>query len=146
MDTPAQVEKSRGKHIVFFDGYCNLCNGAVNFIIDYDKSEQFLFASLQSSFGQQFLKGHNLVFIDSIVVLSDKNEVFIKSKAAFFIAKRLNGWPKFLYAFNILPSMISDFFYDKIAAIRYTIFGKRTTCRLPTQALKQRFLDTYQNS
>ena len=37
--------------IVLFDGVCNFCNGAVNFIIQHDDEKKFQFAPLQSEFG-----------------------------------------------------------------------------------------------
>ncbi|MFP2909898.1 thiol-disulfide oxidoreductase DCC family protein, partial [Pyxidicoccus sp. 3LFB2] len=38
----------QGAAVVLFDGVCNLCNGAVNFIIDRDPAARFRFAALQS--------------------------------------------------------------------------------------------------
>ena len=38
--------------VLLFDGVCNLCNGAVNFIIDHDAKAHFKFAALQSDYGQ----------------------------------------------------------------------------------------------
>ncbi|MBT8238237.1 MAG: DUF393 domain-containing protein, partial [Croceitalea sp.] len=33
----------KGKKIVLFDGVCNLCNGAIRFIIKHDKKDQYRF-------------------------------------------------------------------------------------------------------
>ena len=38
--------------IVLFDGVCNFCNGAVNFIIRHDKRAIFKFAPLQRDTGK----------------------------------------------------------------------------------------------
>jgi predicted DCC family thiol-disulfide oxidoreductase YuxK len=32
--------------VILFDGVCNLCNGAVNFVIDRDRDGYFRFAPL----------------------------------------------------------------------------------------------------
>ena len=42
--------------IVLFDGVCNLCNGAVRFIIKRDRFGKFRFASLQSDAGRALLE------------------------------------------------------------------------------------------
>jgi predicted DCC family thiol-disulfide oxidoreductase YuxK len=42
--------------LVLFDGVCNLCNGAVQFIINRDPGGRFAFASLQSAAGQARLR------------------------------------------------------------------------------------------
>ena len=41
--------------VVLFDGVCNLCQYAVNFLIDRDPRKRLRFASLQSQTGQKLL-------------------------------------------------------------------------------------------
>jgi len=41
--------------IILFDGVCNLCNNAINFIIEHDKKDVFRFASLQSDLGKKMV-------------------------------------------------------------------------------------------
>jgi predicted DCC family thiol-disulfide oxidoreductase YuxK len=128
--------------IILFDGVCNLCNAAVQFIIKRDKKNRFLFASLQSPFGQQQLKNAKLHADDlrTIILLKDKN-VFQRSDAALEIAKHLSGiWPVF-YTLKIFPRFIRDAFYNLISRNRYKIFGKRESCMLPDPALKAKFIE-----
>ena len=68
------VEISKKPPIILFDGVCNLCNGAVNFIIDRDKRQQFHFASLQSQAGQDLLTRHGLPtdYLHSLVLVMDE--------------------------------------------------------------------------
>jgi len=49
------VNNFKDKSIILFDGVCNLCNSAVNFIIKHDQKEHFLFASLQSDVAKEIL-------------------------------------------------------------------------------------------
>lgn len=42
--------------IILFDGNCNLCNGGVQFVLDFDKEGLFRFASLQSEAGKALLQ------------------------------------------------------------------------------------------
>ena len=54
------MQNNLNDKIILFDGVCNLCNGAVQFIIKNDDKGKFKFASLQSDFGQQILSKNNL--------------------------------------------------------------------------------------
>jgi predicted DCC family thiol-disulfide oxidoreductase YuxK len=132
---------SEVKSIIFFDGVCNLCNGAVLFVIRHDKSARFTFVSLQSTFGQENLKQFGLSSgqLNTIVLLS-KGRIFTKSSAALEIAKELDGlWPAF-YFFKIVPGFVRNFFYDFVAQNRYRWFGKQDACMIPTPELKARFI------
>ena len=130
-----------GKHIVLFDGVCNLCNGAVLFIIKRDKKDRFRFAALESDLGKELLARHNIdpSKIDSIVLISG-DSAFAKAGAALRIAKYLTGlWP-LLYSLVIIPKFIADAVYDFIARNRYKWFGKKDSCMIPTPELKSKFL------
>lgn len=130
------------KHLILFDGICNLCNGSVQFIIKHDEQALFSFASLQSDFGKQQLASHGLLpeQLDSIVYIHGKQR-YIKSTAALKIAKCLDGPVKFLYALIIIPAPIRDIVYNWIARNRYKWFGKLQHCVLPTPDTKKRFVD-----
>ena len=129
------------RSVVLFDGVCNLCNGAVNFIMDRDPLQCFQFASLQSEAGQQLLAHHGLssYYLDSLVLVA-QGKVFTKSTAALTIARRLDGFWPICYVFIVVPSVIRNFFYDIVARNRYRLFGKSDTCRYPTEAERTRFL------
>lgn len=121
---------------------CNLCNGAVNFIIDNDPKGHFQFAALQSDFGQQKLAalGFDQAAFDSLVLLQG-DEVFTKSSAALRIAKQLKFPYPLLYVFIILPPFLRDAVYNLIARNRYKWWGKRDSCRMPTPELQSRFVE-----
>jgi predicted DCC family thiol-disulfide oxidoreductase YuxK len=128
--------------VVLFDGECNLCSGAVQFILKRDPAGKFRFASLQSDTGRQLLSKRDLDVqgLQTIVLIKGEN-CFTKSDAALEIARNLSGlWPV-LYAFKILPRFIRNPVYDWIARNRYRWFGKRETCWLPSDKWKARFLD-----
>ncbi|MGI8582809.1 MAG: thiol-disulfide oxidoreductase DCC family protein [Chitinophagaceae bacterium] len=127
--------------IVLFDGVCNLCNGAVQFIIRHDKNEKFLFASLQSEIGKRILSSNNLSRDDlKTFLLIEDERVFTKSTAALRVIKQLNGFISILYTFNVIPKFIRDSIYDMVARNRYNWFGKKDECMIPTPQLKARFL------
>ncbi|MEK6477891.1 thiol-disulfide oxidoreductase DCC family protein [Catalinimonas sp. 4WD22] len=135
-------ESSPDFDIVLFDGVCNLCNHAVNFIIVRDQHKRFKFASLQSQSGIELLKKHHISTrsIDSLVLIR-KNKAFIKSTAALKIARDLDGLWSTLYIFILIPAPIRDRIYELVAHYRYKIFGKSESCRYPSDELKTRFLE-----
>jgi predicted DCC family thiol-disulfide oxidoreductase YuxK len=125
--------------IIFFDGYCGLCNGFVDFIIKFDKNAVFKFSPLQSEFAKTKLSQSDLKDLKSVVVLIN-DQTYRKAEAALKALAEL-GWPwKILLIFSLLPEKVLNFFYDLIAANRYRIFGKRETCRLPTPEERERFI------
>lgn len=134
----------QGKKLILFDGVCNLCNGAVNFVIKRDTDDIFRYASLQSELGKKMLSERNInpAEIDSIILIDPHVAYYVKSDAALEIAGHL-GWPwKSLRLFHyILPSPLRDQVYDFIAKYRYRWFGRKDQCMIPTPALKAKFLD-----
>ncbi len=127
--------------IVLFDGYCTLCNGFVNFIIDRDPCDRFRFASLQSDVGQALLKEHG--FGESTlesVVLIENDQIYTRSSAAIRIIRHLSGLWSVLVIFLIVPRPIRDWVYGFVARNRYRWFGKLESCRIPTPELLNRFI------
>ncbi len=132
----AAIEKTP---IVFFDGVCNLCNGAVDFLLRFDRTGQLKFAPLQGESARELLSPH-VRQLDSIVFYCDE-QVLTRSSAAFALMKYLS-WPwRWFKIFKILPRAATDWIYQRVAANRYRWFGKRDTCRLPSAREKVRFLE-----
>ena len=126
--------------VILFDGVCNLCNGSVQKIIAADPQQQFRFASLQGSFGQQILKQFHLPPSElSSFILLENNQIFTKSTGALKVARKLSGaWP-LLYALILVPRFIRDGVYNIIARNRYKWFGKKESCMVPQAALQDLF-------
>ncbi len=128
--------------VILFDGVCNLCNGAVQYVIKHDAQKQFQFASLQSNFGQQVLAQYRLSNTNfSSFILLKNGKIYLKSTAALLVAKQLQGAVSWLYLFRVIPTFIRNGVYNFIAKNRYKWFGKQAACWLPTPELKDRFLD-----
>lgn len=130
------------KHkIILFDGVCNLCNGAVTYIIKRDKKNVFKFAALQSEIGAQLLAKFNIDTekVDSIILI-DGEKQYVKSSAALHIAKHLSGAYPLLFGFMVVPRSIRNWVYDYVAKNRYKWFGKKESCMIPTVELKSKFL------
>ncbi|TAL41292.1 MAG: thiol-disulfide oxidoreductase DCC family protein [Chitinophagaceae bacterium] len=129
------------KPVILFDGVCNLCSGSVQFILKRDKEKRFLFASLQSAYGQNLLKQFNLPAdnFNSFILYQDGN-IFSKSTGALKMFQQLKGW-RWVKIFWVVPKFIRDAVYNVIANNRYKWFGKKEECWLPTLELKARFLE-----
>lgn len=129
------------KPVILFDGVCNLCTGSVQFILKRDKEKKFMFASLQSNYGQELLKQFHLPIdtFNSFILYQDQ-KIFIRSTAALKMFQQLKGWG-WVKLFWIVPKFIRDGVYNLIAKNRYKWFGQKNECWLPTPELKARFLD-----
>ena len=129
------------KKIIFFDGVCNFCNFWVNFVLERDKKDIFRFAALQSEKAIEFANKIDLDISnpDTFVLLVD-GEFYTKSTASLIVCKELKSPIRILYPLIITPKFFRDFIYDLVAKNRYKIFGKRESCRIPTEAEKSKFL------
>ena len=129
------------KPVILFDGVCNLCSGSVQFILKRDKEKKFLFASLQSAYGQKLLQQFNLPADNfNSFILNQDGEIFIKSTGALKMFSQLKNWG-WVKIFWIIPKFLRDAVYNLIAKNRYKWFGKKEECWLPTPDLKARFLE-----
>ncbi|HNM32441.1 MAG TPA: DCC1-like thiol-disulfide oxidoreductase family protein [Chitinophagales bacterium] len=126
--------------IVLFDGVCNLCDYSVQFILKHDKSQSLRFASLQSEIGKEILSNYNYPQQLDGVVFIENSKLYSKSAAAFRISRYFGGYWSGLQLLTIVPSFITDFFYNVIAKYRYKWWGKKETCLVPSKETIHRFL------
>ena len=137
--------ENKTNHIVFYDGYCVLCSKSIDFILSRDYLATFRFASLQSDFAQKILAemGYPVANIQNLsnIVYLRHNDIKIKSDAVLSILWDLGGIYKVSRLVYCLPRVVRDFSYDRLAKLRYRIFGQRDSCRVPTLQEKTRFLE-----
>ena len=116
--------------MVLFDGVCNLCNGAVGWIIRNDPKGVFRFASLQS-------RGD--LPLESIVLMEGGRE-YRRSRAFERILLRLPRLRWMAYLGAVIPEGIRNEVYDFVAAKRYGWFGKSAQCMAPRPEIAERFI------
>lgn len=133
-------ENLQNKHIVFFDGDCGVCNFWVQWILERDKKDQFMFASLQSVFGQKFLseRGLNTKVFNTMYLWRPCQYYLEKSKAVLKIAHLLGGVYKLSALGKIIPSFISDRIYDVVSKNRMKLANQK--CYLPTPHQRAKFI------
>ena len=128
--------------IILFDGYCNLCNGAVNFVVRHDRKHQFRYVPLQSLVGKKLTSLFAVPEeVDSVVLIS-KGRMSIESDAGINILEIL-GFPWKIFALvRFVPKNTRDRIYRWIARNRYRWFGRRSYCRVPTAEERILFPET----
>jgi predicted DCC family thiol-disulfide oxidoreductase YuxK len=128
--------------VVIFDGTCNLCNGAVNFIIKRDPEARFLFTPGQSDAASRLASQHNIhESFDETFVLIKENQCYYRSDAVLEIASQLTGGWRFLRVLHMIPSGLRDWLYSLVAGHRYGWFGRRDVCMTPTDDVARRFVN-----
>ena len=127
--------------IILFDGVCNFCNGAVNFVIRKDKRSVIKFTPIQSVQGQQLLNQYGFPpsHLSSFIFIKNGN-AYTQSTAALQVCKSIGGVWRLLYGFIIVPKFIRDGIYNLVAKNRYKWFGRKDQCMIPTPEVRQRFL------
>ncbi len=130
---------TKEKPIVFFDGYCGLCNWFVDFILKQDRNHTLLFAPLQGPTAQALIGVMDLSYLES-VILYDTGQIYRRSSAVLCVLKYLGGFWTIFAVLAIVPTSWRNALYDIIAKRRYRWFGKKEICRLPSPKERHLFL------
>ena len=112
------------KHFILFDPTCNLCKNSVNWILNRDHKQRFLFAPLkgktaQKLLGHQFEKYKDLNTLIFIETSSKEKKIWIRGKAVFRILWVLGGCFAWIGFFHFVPGC--DFGYRWIARHRHRL-------------------------
>ena len=135
-----------GRPIVLFDGVCNLCAGAVRFIIRRDRRARFRFAALQSEAARRILAATGVETRGPgepprSLVLFAGGKVYRGSTAALLILAGLGrAWP-FVATLLVIPAPLRNVVYRFVARNRYRWFGRKSVCEVPPTDESWRFLD-----
>lgn len=129
------------QHNIVFDGVCNFCNAAVNFIIKRDPHARYIFTPMQSSFAQSLIAEHcaETVGIDTFLLVKN-GKAYLWTNAALEIAKDLSGLWKWFNLLRIIPTKVRNACYRPFARNRLRIFGGRKVCRRPSEYDYQHFV------
>jgi predicted DCC family thiol-disulfide oxidoreductase YuxK len=129
--------------MLFYDGHCGLCHGAVKLVLRGDRTgHAFRFAPLGGpTFKARVPAEGRASLPDSIVVLTKEGRLLVRSDAFLHILRRLGGGWKILGgALAVIPQGLRDAAYDLIARTRYSIFGRRDElCPIVAPELRARF-------
>lgn len=137
------MEQHQDKIIVFYDGDCGLCHGFVLFVLTRDTEARFVFAPLQGETFQQLVSEEARANVpDSIVILTEKGELLIRSTGVVHVLRAIGGpWGVAGMLLQIAPRFLRDLGYRLVARVRKRIFKKpRDVCPIVPSDLRGRFL------
>ncbi|MCF8379385.1 MAG: DCC1-like thiol-disulfide oxidoreductase family protein [Bacteroidales bacterium] len=127
--------------LILFDGYCNLCSFAVNFILKKEKKPLYYFLSIQSPTLSEIYPELKISDPPESIILIQNDKIFKASTAALKISRNLKFPWHILYYAIYLPLFLRDPLYRFIAKKRYRWFGKKNVCYMPKENWKARFMD-----
>jgi len=134
--------EGRTSKIILYDGVCNLCDGAIRFVLPRDKAGEFRYAALQSDYAKSILARHAIAESEALesLILIENDRPYLYSSGVLRIARSL-PFPWSLAAiFLVVPRFVRDGIYRWVARNRYRWFGKQESCLLPKPEWRDRFL------
>jgi predicted DCC family thiol-disulfide oxidoreductase YuxK len=132
-----------GRHLVFFDGVCGLCDRTVRFLLRHDRRDRLRFAPLQGETARRMLPplGGRPEDLDTIYVITAAGKLLRRSKAVLFAVSALGGGWALLAALRVIPSPLMDLLYRLVARVRYHLFERFEACAMPPPQERARFLE-----
>lgn len=129
--------KTEHEAILFFDGYCGLCNASVQFVLRHERASDLHFAALQSSFATERLRALQLL-PDSLVLYAN-GVYYTESDAALRLSKYLRWYLRWMVLLLIVPQFLRNGIYRLVAKRRYAWFGRTEYCSV-NRAVKERMI------
>lgn len=143
---PAPERSPLPERVLLFDGVCAVCDATVQWVLDRDPEGHFAFAPLQGETAAAIFARHPELpeNLDSLVLVerlpTGEERVSWYSTAILRVAAELPPPWRWLRAALIVPAVLRDPFYRGFARVRYRVFGKLESCRMPDPGTEDRFL------
>lgn len=126
--------------IIYFDGYCVLCNNFIKWVVATDSSKKIKISMIGGEhYNKLLLNNPQIKDIDS-VIYENESGVFFKGEAVRKIIQDLSTSKVIHLASNIVPLFLLNFYYNLVAKTRYKVFGKHEACPTPPPEWRERFL------
>lgn len=132
-------------YTLLFDGECAVCDRTVRWLLDRDPSGVLAFAPLEGPTARAIRQRHPdwPANLDSLVLVTqtqDGEHLAFHSTAVLTAVGLLPGViPTLCRGLLYIPAPVRDPFYRAFARVRYRIFGKLDSCRLPRPSEAERF-------
>ncbi len=134
--------------IVFFDGVCGFCDGAVRWLIAHDPEARLRFAPLQGDTAARVRARFPERFptdLDTFVYLrpapgTGEPEILLRSAGVFALFAEMDRPWRWLAVLRVLPTALADLAYRAFAASRYRLFGRVEYCPVPSPDERSRLL------
>lgn len=130
-----------GGPIIVFDAMCVLCSANAAFVLRHDRTGRFRLASMQGNIGAALYRqfGIDPTNPESLIVVEGDRALRDSDAVLAIWAGLERPWNR-LAALRIVPRWLRDPVYRWVARHRYRLFGKRTTCWIPTAEQAGRIL------
>jgi predicted DCC family thiol-disulfide oxidoreductase YuxK len=129
------------KAIIVFDGVCVLCSGAARFVLRRDRAAAFRLTTAQSPLGQALYRHYGLdadAFETNLVLAEGR--AWGKLDSVAVTGRLLGGRWRLLWLLRLLPRVLADWIYDRVAANRYALFGRTEHCMIAPPEWRDRFI------
>ena len=136
------LQKIGDRNFIIFDGVCVLCNGWVKFVLRFDRKKTFHFIIAQSDLGEEIYRQLDLKSDDyDTFVIVTNGTMHTKLDGVFALMREI-GWPwRLLSLGRFAPQFLKDWSYDRVAKNRYSLFGKKDICMIPSPDVRARFIE-----
>lgn len=127
--------------IVLYDGVCGLCHRMVSWLVRRDRDHMLWFAPIQGETAARLRALHPEIptGLDTVVFV-DEGGVHLRSKAFLHAARHLPPPWRWASGLRWLPGYVLDPFYRLVARVRYRVWGRSDTCRVPAVQDRSRLL------
>lgn len=123
-----------------YDGVCVLCSGGVRYTLKHERDQRMRFVAIQSREGRDLARRHGIDPDDpESFLFIEQGRALAKSDGVLALLKHLRGPARILLAGQVLPKLMRDWLYERIARNRYRIFGRKSHCELPAPEQRHRF-------
>ncbi len=128
--------------LTIMDGECGLCTIGARLIARFDTAEEFKICRAQSTLGQSLLRHYGLSPSDpeSWLYLVD-GHAFTSLDAMICVGRRVGGLGWLLQPLRLMPRVLQDYLYRKLARNRYRLFGRTDMCSISDPALRARLME-----
>ena len=145
----AQIE---GRDLVLYDGVCALCNGVVRYLLRSDTQDRFRFIPQETPLAAAILarlpvearpagtrSAEGVILVTSALTASES--IYRRSNAVSEALGLIGGSLSPLrWLLRLVPHGLREFGYGLIARYRYRLFGRYSTCPIPTPEQRAKIL------
>jgi predicted DCC family thiol-disulfide oxidoreductase YuxK len=134
------------ERVVLFDGECGFCDASVRWLLERDRERRLRFAALQGRTAAALRARHPEIpeDVDTIVYVESGaggERVSLRSQAILRILHEVGPESRLLRWLQRIPRPLADLAYGVFVRLRYRLFGRLDTCRVPGPGERGRFLD-----
>lgn len=126
--------------LLLVDGQCMLCSRGAGFVMRVDRNRRLRIGTGQSAIGRALYERYGEDEDETILLVAGER-AFTKSAGVIEALRRIGrGWRWLGWLAALAPERWRDAGYDWLARNRFRLFGRRTSCLMPTQEQRDRFV------